>query len=244
MQPTRTVVITGASRGLGAGVAARMLSQGIHLGLCARSECALAAGERVLTAAVDVRDERAVFDFAEAVVARFGQIDVWINNAGVLEPIAFARDLSADALREHFDVNVVGVLHGSKAFAAHVRGRAGAGVLINISSGAALKGYAGWTAYSAGKAAVDRLTECVQHEEASHGLRAYSVAPGVIDTGMQELIRSQTEEQFPLVEKFKQLKRDEAFNSPLFVADQLLDIAFGTASPDAVVVRLTNEPKR
>lgn len=215
-----------------------------RLGLCARSPIARADEDNVVAQSVDVRDEAAVTAFAQRVAEDLGPIDLWINNAGVLDPIAFVGDLSPSALMDHLAINVGGVASGSKAFVQHLRARGGEGVLVNISSGAALKGYAGWGAYCAGKAAVDRLTECVQLEEAEHGLRAYAVAPGVIDTQMQTKIRGLTAEQFPMVEKFHDLKRRDAFNSPAFVAQQLLRIAFEPQSrPDTVVVRLPNEPR-
>lgn len=235
-------MITGASRGLGAGIAERLLEQGLSVGLCARGACPLAGRPGVHAAQLDVRDEAAVQNFAEQVAEQLGPVDLWVNNAGVLEPVAFARDLSSAALMEHLAINVGGVLSGSKAFVRHLRDAERSGVLVNISSGAALKGYAAWTAYCAGKAAVDRLTECVQLEEAEHGLRAYSVAPGVIDTAMQSTIRSLDASQFPAIEKFRDLKRREAYNTPKFVADKLLSIAFDPASrPESVVVRLPNE---
>jgi len=241
----RTVVITGASRGLGAGMAQEMARLGLRLGLCARRAPALPDGLAAadgVTQALDVRDAGAVHGFAAEVTRRLGRIDLWVNNAGVLDPIAFVRDLEPDALREHLEVNVLGVLHGSQAYVRHVRAHGQGGVLVNVSSGAAQKGYAAWGAYCASKAAVDRLSECVALEEAEVGLRAYAVAPGVIDTAMQERIRSLTPEEFPMVEKFHQLKRDEAFNSPEYVARQLLSVAFDpSACPDEVVVRLPPE---
>jgi NAD(P)-dependent dehydrogenase (short-subunit alcohol dehydrogenase family) len=115
----------------------------------------------------------------------------------------------------------------------------GGGVLVNISSGAALKGRAGWAPYCAGKAAVDRLTEAVALEEAEVGLRAYAVAPGVVDTAMQERIRSSTEAEFPDVERFRELQRAGAFNTPRFVADRLLDLV--ETPPPSVVLRLPPE---
>lgn len=239
---SKTVVITGASRGLGAGMAQTLAAAGHRLGLCSRSAPALAEGDDVVARSVDVRDPAAVEAFAQTVAERLGPIDLWINNAGVLEPIAPVRELTGEALQQHLDVNLLGVLHGTRAYVHHVRARPGDGVLINVSSGAALKGYAGWGAYCAGKAALDRLTECVQLEEADQGLRAYAVAPGVIDTDMQALIRSQPEERFPMLEKFLQLKRDDAFNSPAYVARELLAIAFDPARrPDDVVVRIDAE---
>jgi benzil reductase ((S)-benzoin forming) len=230
----KTVVITGASRGLGAGIAREMFRKGVQLALCSRSEPALPPGERVVSARFDITDEVGLDAFVQQTEEKFGTIDAWINNAGVLEPIAPLRDISVDDFRRSVDVNVIGVFLGTRAFVRHVRSHAARGVLINISSGAARNGYAGWSAYCAGKAAVDLMTESVQVEEASSGLRAYSVAPGIIDTGMQELIREQKPENFPMVEKFREIKRNETFSTPQFVAGHLLNLAFGDDPPDEV----------
>ena len=240
----KVVVITGASRGIGKGMAERMRALGVRLGLCARSTVPFDEGPDVVARQVDVTDEAAVLAFAEAVCERLGNIDLWINNAGVLEPVVFVRDLDSAALSRHLDINLRGVLHGTKAYLRHLDSREHDGVLVNISSGAALKGYAGWGAYCAGKAAVDRLTECVQLEEAHRGssLRAYAVAPGVVDTDMQATIRGKSTSEFPMVDKFLKLKEDQAFNSPGYVADRLLDLAFSSSgSADDVVLRLPPE---
>lgn len=239
----RVAVITGASRGLGAGMAEHFAGEGVRLGLCSRGAPALADSEAVLGAQLDVSDGAAVEAFAQAVIARFGRIDLWINNAGILDPIAPLRDIGSAQFARQLTVNVLGVVHGTQSFVRHVRGRQGGGVLVNISSGAARKPYSGWSAYCATKAAVDRLTECVAIEEADAGLRAHAVAPGVIDTDMQRAIRATSEERFPLRDKFVQMKRDESFSSPAWVARHLLDLAFG---PDpgrwAVLERLPAEP--
>ena len=233
----RTAVITGASRGLGAGLAREFERQGLRLGLCARGQPALPAGERVVSERVDVTEAAAVDRFARNVEARFGKIDLWINNAGVLEPILPLRDIDAADFRAHIETNLLGVFHGTRAFVQHVRAKGGGGVLINISSGAAQHPYAGWSAYCAAKAAVDLLTRCVQIEEAAHQLRAYAVSPGLVDTDMQELIRGCTEDVFPTVERFRAAKRDATFNSPEFVAGHLLRLAFdpGAAGSDVVL---------
>ena len=131
------------------------------------------------------------------------------------------------------DVTLTGAFLGTRAYVRHVRAREGGGVLINISSGAAVKAYEGWGAYCAAKAGLLHLTNCVAQEERDSGLRAYSVAPGIVDTGMQALIRAFTPEQFPQLERFKALKRDDAFNSPGFVAEHLLGVAFDPDYPTA-----------
>jgi len=235
-------VITGASRGLGAGLASAFRARGLRLGLCARTEPVLRDGPDVVSERLDVRDAAALADFATAVEARFGAIDLWINNAGVLEPIGPLRDVAPAAARAHLEVNVLGVVFGTQAFVRHLRRRGGEGVLVNVSSGAARKPYAGWSLYCAAKAAVDRLTECVALEEAAHGLRAYAVAPGVIDTDMQVLIRAAPAERFPEAPRFVERKRVGHFNTPAFVAARLLELAFDPAArPAEMCVRLPDE---
>lgn len=238
----RTAVVTGASRGLGAGLARTFHEAGLRLALCSRSAPVLAEGERVLAQRLDVTDGNAVERFAAAAVDRFERIDLWVNNAGVLEPIGMLHDLASEEFSRHLAVNVLGVFHGSRAFARHLRRRSGEGVLVNVSSGAGRRPYAGWSAYCAAKAAVDRMTECVAEEEREHGLRAYSVAPGVIDTDMQAAIRACDASRFPAVERFRELKRSERYNSPRFVAKRLLTLAFDPgAREEEVLLRLPDE---
>ncbi len=235
-------MITGASRGIGAGIAEIFAARGANLGLCSRSAPALGAGDQVVASSVDVRDEAAMRAFTQEVEGRFGAIDLWINNAGVLEPIAPVRNVSVDQFREHIDINLTGVFIGSRCYVDHVRGREGGGVLINISSGAAWGGYAGWGAYCAGKAGVALLTQCIALEEAEAGLRAHAVAPGVVDTDMQAMIRASSEADFPSLERFIEMKRDDTFNTVGFVADHLLALAFDpAAATEEVDIRLPNE---
>ena len=231
----KVAVITGASRGIGAGMAERFAAEDLRLALCARGACLLADGEHVLTASVDVTDAASLQRFADAAVERFGHIDLWINNAGLLDPIGPLADVDADAVSAQLRVNVDGVFNGSRAFVRHLRARRrqdsdASGVLVNISSGAARNAYAGWSAYCAGKAAVDRMTECLQLEEAANGLHAFSLAPGIVDTAMQALIRSTPESDFPTVQKFLDVKAAEHFNTPDHVARHLLSMAFEPAA--------------
>lgn len=240
MDSSPVALITGASRGLGAGLAQEFAELGYGLALCSRSEPALSTCHNVLTARFDIRDDSAFAEFARRSIDHFGRIDVWVNNAGVLEPVQPLRKAQLETWWKLMEINVRAVAQGSQLFAQHVRSRPGGGVLFNISSGAAQHAYAGWTAYCASKAAVDLLSEALQLEERDAGLRVYSVAPGVIDTAMQDIIRAQTAEDFPEVESFRERKREGLFNSPSFVARSLHAIAFETR-PDQVIVRLPRE---
>ncbi len=237
----RVVVITGASRGLGAGMARTFAEHGLNLGLCARHEPLPAVPPTVdaVTAAVDVGDPAAMEGFASRVAERLGPIDLWINNAGVLGPIGPLRDLDPTEVASNLRINLLGVVHGSQVYIRHRREVGPGGVLVNISSGAASHGYAGWSAYSAAKAGVERLTEVIRLEEDASGLRAYAVSPGVIDTDMQAQVRASTPEQFPEVERFQRLHREGRLRPPAHVAEFLLRLAFDpTHSDDRVALRV------
>ena len=252
----RVAVVTGASRGLGAGLALYFAGEGMHLGLCARHRPVLAArtrptahdghvvsSEAPVLSAVDVTDRDALARFAAAVIAAFGRIDLWVNNAGLLGPIgplAAAAGGSAEIART-IEVNVTGVLHGTAVFAEHVRAREGTGTLVNISSGAATNPYEGWAAYCASKAAVDQLTRVVALEEARHGLAAYAVSPGLVDTDMQAAIRATDRASFPQVDRFRRAATEHRFNSPAWVAAHILALAFGPERPGTVVVRVPDQ---
>lgn len=235
----KVAFVSGASRGIGAACAERFAAAGMRLVLCSRSAPVLPESEAVLSRQVDVRSEEEIEALAKEAESRFGAIDLWVNNAGVLEPIRPVRDVSVNEFRNHIDINLTGVFIGSRCYVQHLRRLGRGGVLINLSSGAAWSAYSGWGAYCAGKAAVERLTEVIQVEEASIGLRAYSVAPGVVDTAMQELIRSSSADDFPALERFVQMKRDENFNDAHFVADEFLSIAFDPERrPEGVAYRV------
>jgi benzil reductase ((S)-benzoin forming) len=250
----RVAVVTGASRGLGAGLAVHFAGSGMHLGLCSRHRPILVArtrptahdghivsSERPVLSAVDVTDRTAMERFVAEVVARFGRIDLWVNNAGLLGPIGPLVEADPAELARTVAVNVTGTLNGTAVYAEHVRSRPGPGVLVNISSGAGTTPYAGWAAYCASKAAVDQLTRVVAMEEADQGLRAYSVAPGLVDTDMQTAIRATDEAAFPEVERFRRAAAEHRFNSPAWVAEHILAIAFGQDRPGAVTLRIPDQ---
>ena len=230
----RVVVVTGASQGLGAGLAEWFAGRGARLGLCARRRPTAPAGARAVTRPVDVTDVAALGAFAADVHRELGLPDLWINNAGVLEPIVAQRHLAAEQLADHLAVNVGGVLNGTQAYLRLLDEGGGSGALVNISSGVSLAGRAGWTAYCAGKAAVDRLSEVVALEEPTRLPVVLSVAPGLVDTAMQALIRTQSPEVQYDVEFFRQRHEDGAMNEPAWVAEAIAGWVWDEPPPTVV----------
>jgi NAD(P)-dependent dehydrogenase (short-subunit alcohol dehydrogenase family) len=238
----KVAVITGASRGLGAGLASRFAEHGVQLGLCARQAPAQPPGVRALCGSVDVTDPVTVERFADAVTELLGPIDLWINNAGVLDPIGPLRTVHPTPVDQALRVNIGGVVNGTRAFVGRARvAPPSRRVLVNISSGASTSVYEGWSIYGATKAAVDHLTEIVAAEEPS--VWCYAVAPGVIDTDMQALIREQDEASFPAVERFRERHRTGDWSSPAWIADHLLGLLAGTLTPETVRYRIPAEPR-
>jgi len=189
------ILVTGASRGLGAATARILLEMGAAVVLTARSAGALDAlagqadpgGERSLVVPADVADESACQKVIAAAIERFGQLDGLVNNAGVLQPVAALGDADPAQWRQNIAVNLLGAYYLIHHALPHLR--AGRGRVINVSTGAAINPAPGWSAYSVAKAAVNMLAR-VLAEEAPEVV-SLAVRPGVVDTAMQETIREE-----------------------------------------------------
>jgi len=186
----RVVIVTGGSRGLGAGIVQSYLDSGDLVATCARSRTAQidkwsddpATAERLLFAEVDLSDRPQVREFVQAVIGRWGRVDVLVNNAGVARDgvLGLAADDDVDAV---IDLNLKGTLQITKLVSRRMLAR-GRGSIVNISSIVGISGYRGLAVYSATKAAMDGLTRALSRELGSRGITVNSVAPGYLRTEM------------------------------------------------------------
>jgi NAD(P)-dependent dehydrogenase (short-subunit alcohol dehydrogenase family) len=190
----KTVVITGASRGIGAAAARAFAAQGANVVLLARDRDAVAAiageiGPRALAVPCDVTRYWEVEAALGAAVAAFGGVDVLISNAGVIDPIADVDAADPEMWSQAIDINLKGVFHGSHA-ALPLMLQRGGGTLITVSSGAAVNPIEGWSAYCASKAGALMLTQAAHLEEGPHGIRVLGLSPGTVATEMQVKIKA------------------------------------------------------
>ncbi len=190
----KVVAITGASRGIGAAAARAFAAAGAKVALLARSQReidALAAeiGAEALAMRYDVADWTSVEQAVATVVQRFGRLDVLVNNAGTIDPIARLSDADPTAWGQAIDVNLKGVFHGMRAAIPVMRAQGG-GTIINVSSGAARNALEGWSSYCAGKAGALMLTQAAHLEEGPHGIRVLGLSPGTVATEMQVKIKA------------------------------------------------------
>jgi NAD(P)-dependent dehydrogenase (short-subunit alcohol dehydrogenase family) len=188
----KTVLITGASRGIGAAAARVFADAGARVALIARSgddlaELAGEIGDAAIAIPCDVSRYWEISAAVDATVGTFGSLDVMINNAGVIKPIAHLADSDPDGWGQTIDINLKGVYHGLRA-AMPVMIAAGGGTILNISSGAAYRPVEGWSHYCAAKAGAAMLTRCAHEEGRAKGLRVMGLSPGTVGTDMQRKI--------------------------------------------------------
>ncbi|RYH08689.1 SDR family oxidoreductase [Tropicimonas sp. IMCC6043] len=190
----KVVIITGASRGIGAAAARAFALAGANVSLLARGRDDLTglAGE-IGEAALAIPCEVSRFWEVEAAVAAtreaFGRVDVLVNSAGVIEPIVHLAEADPDRWGQTIDVNLKGVFHGMRAVLPVMLAQGG-GTVLTISSGAAHGPVEAWSAYCASKAGAAMLTRSLDKEYAPAGIRAMGLSPGTVATDMQREIKA------------------------------------------------------
>jgi NAD(P)-dependent dehydrogenase (short-subunit alcohol dehydrogenase family) len=190
----KNVIITGASRGIGAETARVFAQAGANVALLARSNSdidALAAeiGAQAIAIPCDVSRYDQVFAAVQRCAEQFGGCDILIGNAGVIEPISHLSSSDPDAWGHVIDINLKGVYYGMRAVMPLMQENGG-GTIITISSGAAHNALEGWSHYCTSKAGAAMLTMCAHKEGAEHGIRAMGLSPGTVATQMQHEIKA------------------------------------------------------
>ncbi len=188
-----TALVTGASRGLGAALARELARRGARVVLVAREPGPLEevarsirdAGGEAHALPADVGDKRAVYALAGAAAALVGPVDVLVHNASTLgvTPLPLLLDTECEDLERVLAVNLVGPFRLTKAIAGAMALRR-RGLIVHVSSDAAVSAYPGWGAYGVSKAALDHLARIWAVELGATGVRVLSVDPGEMNTRM------------------------------------------------------------
>ena len=189
----KSVLITGGSRGLGRALALRLSREGAKVALVARHQKELDEtvneirknGGIAFGIVADVGDKESVYPIVGQAAALAGPVDILINNASTLGPVPLRLipDTDCEDFERALQVNTVGPFRLIKAVVGSMVLRQ-TGVIVNISSDAAVEAYPSWGVYGASKAALDHLTRIAAAEMADAGVRFLSVDPGEMDTRM------------------------------------------------------------
>lgn len=215
-----TVYITGVSRGLGLALAENYLDR----------------GERVVGIGRKTSLKHKNFTFISCDLSKHSDVEVLdieipeneeillINNAGILGDVKRISEQNKDQSEEIFQVNTIAPIQLIRKFSIWCKEVNSQLTILNISSGAGRRAIPSWANYCASKAALDLFSETFQLEEIEKGstTKIFSLAPGVIDTKMQQHIRKSSIEQFSSLERFKTLHKQNELKSPKQVAEQII----------------------
>jgi NAD(P)-dependent dehydrogenase (short-subunit alcohol dehydrogenase family) len=227
------VLITGALTGIGRATALAFAQQGASVVVSGRRDDVgealvaelLALGAEAKFIRADVRHEIDVQNLIDKTVARFGRLDVAVNNAGTEGKPGPVTEQTADSYAATFDTNVLGVLLSMK-HELRVMQVQGTGSIVNLSSTMGQRGAAGASLYTASKHAVEGLTKSAALEAAAFGVRVNAVAPGPIETAMLDRLTGNADRKAGLVAGVP-LKRA---GRPEEIADTIVFVASSKAS--------------
>lgn len=217
------VIVTGASRGIGLALLKQLQEK----------------GKKVIGLARTIPEE--ADDFISIDFAELGQLEntlskiiaeyrvratsfTLINNAGTVEPIGLIGEVAAEEITQATAINLTAPMILSNAFIQELSQFVGPKKIMNISSGAGRKVYEGWGAYCTTKAGLDHFSRIIAAEQTDveNRVDVVSIAPGIIDTSMQQTIRSSKEKSFPLLEQFIDYKDQGLLSSPQETARKLI----------------------
>lgn len=228
-------LITGTSRGIGAALARALLSPDHHLICISRG-----TNEELVAQAkanscpltyhqMDLGETDRLIPWMEQTLAQIDPTQVssinLIQNAAALRPIQpIGREIQADQIGLGVRVNLLAPMLMTEAFVSAVQDWPVPKRIVNLSSGAARRAVHAWSMYCTTKAALDMHSRCLAEEQKtqSHPIKVVAVAPGTVDTAMQDHLRTQSHEVFPGVQRFLDLKKEGKLWSAEYVAQRLI----------------------
>lgn len=227
-------IVTGTTSGLGLAFIQQLLKEGNQVFSISRREAPFILEQKgnvnFKHFMCDIANEKYLNETLDSV---FELIDLYaiasitlINNAGTINPIGNVGKIDSVGLSKNIDTNLKAPIIISNYFIVQTQKIAIKKYILNISSGAGRKPYAGWATYCASKAGLDLFTACIGEEqkEEQYPIKTISFAPGVVDTNMQVTIRETPKEAFDSVSRFINLKDNNQLLPPQFVAHKLLEL--------------------
>ena len=241
-------IVTGHSRGLGEAIAEQLLkSRHVSvMGISRKRHPGLSGTGQLVEVQLDLSDSAALAHWLDGeTMRRFlagSRTTLLINNAGLLQPVGPVQTQDVATVARAVGVNVAAPLMLSAAFA-QTATQASDRRILHISSAAGHKAYQGWAIYCATKAALDHHARCVALD-GTPGLRIASVAPGLVDTHMQDEIRATSLEKFPERRRFEEFKARGDLRAPRDVAVKLVDYLLSAKFGSEPVADLHSEAPR
>ena len=229
-----TFLVTGASKGLGRSLAISIAESGGTVIALARNSVELtdveaelkSLTENSIAVSCDLSNPSDISNTAKFIVSKFEHLSGIVHNAGMINPIGNMLDIHRSEWERAIQVNLIGVQDLTSSLDAVIGGENHTRI-TTISSGAAQRSLHGWSSYCVSKAGLDMWTNCMAEEGTAENISALAIAPGIVDTGMQEEIRNADESSFPLLQNFKDYHVNGELVNPDDVARKLLSYCIG-----------------
>lgn len=230
--------ITGTSSGIGKAIVEELLLNDDNF-VYGFSRTNTLNNERFKHKSLDLSDLDEVSSYDFPILKNVKKIAL-INNAGTLGEIKHLGQLDAANIITSFNVNLTSVALLSSAFIRSYQDIDIERIIINISSGAAKSAYDGWAPYCATKAGINMLTQVIEKEQLLEPspIKVFAIAPGVVDTYMQETIRKSDQKDFSSLEKFQALKREGALYKAKDVAQKIVSMCENTILIPELISRI------
>ncbi|MBB6448406.1 benzil reductase ((S)-benzoin forming) [Geomicrobium halophilum] len=228
------IIITGASKGLGAAMRDAFLEEGSTVHALARTE--IAEDDQLYTYQVDVSNVDALIQTFETIFTNIEEQNctsiTLVNNAGIVSPVGTADENDPHEIAKSITVNISAPMIATREFLKQSESFSAERTVLNISSGAGRKPTEGWSAYCTGKAGLDMFTKtaALEQNDTEQPARFLSVAPGIVDTSMQTTIRETSKASFKHVDTFRAYKEKGDLVDPDVTAKAMLRLL---EDPDA-----------
>lgn len=223
----KIAIITGGSKGIGLALCKKYSKNDYTVFSIARTKNNLTNITQFSCDISDINEMEKVFLSVFSTLKKEDISDITlINNAGILGDIAPVEKNSLQSIEQTVKVNLTATIATCSLFIKLTKNWKSVKKIINISSGAAVSPYEGWSSYCSTKAGVDMLTQVIAKEQSSieNGVSIFSIHPGVVDTQMQSEIRSTSKKDFAMVDKFVEIHKNEQLFSSDFVAAKIFVI--------------------
>ena len=213
-------LVTGASRGIGNSIANQLVKRGHQvIGLSRWHE--LSSNVEFHALKCDLGNVDDIKEASQKIMEMTTHLDGIVHNAGIISPIMPILETDDSQWRKLLEVNLLGVQTLTSLLCRIIGGDSHTRI-VTVSSGASKRAIHSWSAYCSSKAALDMWTDCMAIEGESQNISALSIAPGIVDTMMQENIRDSSPEYFPDHYKFLQYHQNDQLADPSLVAEMLL----------------------
>lgn len=243
-------IITGASRGIGEALTRKLIIRGNTIFAVSRTlnedlvELAANLDVPLYYTETDLSKREEAVSYINQVFSRIQLTEndriALINNAGILEPVAPLKSTDFETAEKHLALNLLAPIVLSSVFIAKTESAPIQKVILNMSSGAAFYPYSGWSVYCSSKSGLEMVTKVAGLEQATaeYPLTIFALAPGIIETGMQESIRETDLALFPERDKFISLHEEGKLAKPDDVAEIILSTLFNNSIVTGSVVTI------